>query len=214
MKSFGIDLHEQSIDQLSLPHKTSNSEVEDHFWKLCPIRLRPETHEIWIDNDIVIRERIPEVDDFLTKETTIISQAWGREKYGRFDAIVPKTEPWTCCAGFFGIPPHFDFQAKALELCNGYPLQGFDEQGLVASIVTSTENWIPIQSWNLRQEGWWEPVHELTRATHFIRLNTGTNSAWEKHKILTHPEPKISNPKMWKYRKSDEIKKGTMSDGR
>lgn len=201
LKSFGIPLHEQTADQIELPHE-SIAGVADHFWKLCPVRLRPEAHEVWVDNDIVIRERIPEVDSFLTQNTAMISQAWGREKYGRFDPIVPKTEPWTCCAGFFGLPPHFPFKEKCLDLCDGEPLQGFDEQGMVASIVTSTENWIPIQSWHLRQEGWWEPIREITKSTHFIRLNTGTNSAWETHKLLTHPEPKIAHYSKWMYNKT------------
>ena len=206
---FGIPLHEQTKEQISIPYLES-SDVSNHFWKLCPTRLRKESHEIWIDNDIIIRERIPEIDQFLNSNSPIISRTWGEQQYGRFDDMIEKEE-WSSCAGFFGLPPHFDLEKRALEICQGMPLQGFDEQGMITYIVSEEENWIPVNSWHIHQEGWWKPVKKIPPGTHFIRLNTGTNSAWETHKLFTHPEPKMTNVKKWMYRRSDEIKKGTIS---
>jgi hypothetical protein len=205
LKSFGIDLYEQKEEDLKIPHKFNKAKkVNNHCWKLCPTRLRPDGHELWIDNDIVIMDRIPEVDDWLTKDVPIISTSYGQEQYGRFRPMNNN-----CCAGFFGLPPNFDFQTKLLESCNG-PLDGFDEQGLVVSIVTREEGWIPIHTWNLNQTGWFARFTMECPGYHFIRLNTGTNSAWEHYKILSSPDPKICNSSEWMYNDNHKQKKGTV----
>jgi hypothetical protein len=185
-----------SIMSYEIPHKFNKpKKINNHCWKLCPTRLRPDSHELWIDNDVIIRDRIPEIDDWLSKNVPIISTTHSQEMYGRFRPDVSN-----CCAGFFGLPPNFDFQTKLLEGCDGTPLDGFDEQGLVVSIVTKEKDWIPIHTWNLNQTGWFAKFTMECPGYHFIRLNTGTNSAWESYKILSLPDPKICNSSKWKYR--------------
>ena len=208
LRSFGIDLYEQKEEELDIPHNFLRPEsVSNHAWKLCPTRLRPESHELWIDNDAIITDRIPEIDKWLNKDVPIISTAFGREHYGRFDPKIDNDV--ACCAGLFGLPPHFGFKEKLLQGCGGVPLEAFDEQGLVVSIVINEEGWIPISASNFNQVGWFRTL-KPHRGYHFIRLNTGTNSAWEDYKLMTSPDPKICNSKKWQYKHAHLQKKGTM----
>ncbi len=209
LRSFGIDLYEQRKAALDIPHNFLRPEsVSNHAWKLCPTRLRPEAHELWIDNDVVIVDRIPEIDEWLNKDVPIISTAYGREHYGRFDSKI--NTDITCCAGLFGLPPHFGFKEKILQECDGMPLEGFDEQGLVVYLVTTSEGWIHIQPHIFNQVGWFNKFVFKHMGYHFIRLNTGTNSAWENYKMITSPDPKICKSKHWMYRLAHIQKKGTV----
>lgn len=77
-------------------------------WKLSPPRLDKESYELFIDNDVVIRERLPQIDEWLTSSKGIISEGQGRKRmYGCFDSFIP--EQIHVCAGVFGLPPFFDF---------------------------------------------------------------------------------------------------------
>ena len=208
LRSFGIDLYEQKEEELNIPHNFLRpEEVCNHTWKLCPTRLKQEAHELWIDNDAIITDRIPEIDEWLNKSVPIISTSFGREHYGRFDSKIDNDI--ACCAGLFGLPPHFGFKEKLLQGCGDIPLEAFDEQGLVVSIVTNEEGWIPISTSNFNQVGWFRPL-EIRLGCHFIRLNTGTNSAWECYKLMTSPDPKICNSNKWQYKQVHLQKKGTM----
>lgn len=212
LKSFGVDLYEQKHEEIGVPfefNRKTTDNVSNHAWKLCPLRLRPNSHEIWIDNDIILWNRIPEIDEFLNNDKPIVSQTWSRELYGQFDCDVP--DSCSICAGFFGLPPNFPFKEK-IDNANKFkmPLSGFDEQGMIAYIITSNENgWIGIEPYHLNQLGWWDCVKEMPLGAHFIRLNTGTNSGWETYKILYHPSPKIINNKHWEYRDHHIKVKGT-----
>ena len=42
------------------------------LWKLCPPRLRMMSHEIIMDNDVVIWKRPPEIDEFLESSKVFI----------------------------------------------------------------------------------------------------------------------------------------------
>lgn len=216
LKSFNIKLYEQKEENLKIPHKFLEQEkIYNHFWKLCPIRIRPQAHELWIDNDIIITDRIPEIDEWLTKDACIISTSYGGNNYGRFKSSVKTNmgDKLTYCAGLFGLPPNFNFEEKIIQKCKGVPLEGFDEQGVVASIVTESKELIPIDANNLHQTGWWKINYPWISGYHFIRLNTSTNSAWERYKMLTSPDPKINNIKNWMYH-CNNTKKGTKTQQR
>lgn len=110
-------------------------------WKLCPPRLRPDSHELWLDNDLVICKRIEEIDRWLAGNKAIITEGLGRRRmFGLYDEhISPELR---LCAGLFGLPPHFDFAAairSRIDVMEGKPLGGYDEQGLTASVVTSMD---------------------------------------------------------------------------
>jgi len=214
LRGFGIDLYDQKFEEIGVPFeftiKTTDN-VSNHAWKLCPLRLRPESHEIWMDNDIILWDRIPEIDEFINDDKKpIVSQTWSRELYGQFDCDIP--DGCSICAGFFGLPPSFPFKEKIYDSIKlKMPLSGFDEQGMIAYIITNNENgWIGIRPHYLNQLGWWEYIQELPLGGHFIRLNTGTNSGWEMYKLLYHPSPKIINNQHWEYRDQHIKKRGTL----
>lgn len=217
LKSLRVDLYEQKPENIGVPYefnKDTTKSVSNHAWKLCPLRLRHEAHEIWIDNDIILWERIPEIDQFLSQNIPIVSQTWSRELYGAFDSDVP--EGFSICAGFFGLPPHYPFREKiAVLLFERRPLSGYDEQGMMASMIVNNEDgWIGIEPYNLNQLGWWEYYKVFPKGGHFIRLNTGTNSGWETYKLLYHPAPKVVNNERWEYREGHLKRRGTPNQRR
>ena len=153
-------------------------------WKLCPPRLRPDAHELWIDNDIIIRERLPTVDAWLASDKAIISQGRYRA-YGAFDDVIGDC---TLCAGFFGLPPGFDFKTPLLAACHtlGRPFGHYDEQGAVVSIVEKLGYYMVPDAELTMVKSLPEP---LSPGLHFIGVNrTGLHEAWElyKQRILTH----------------------------
>lgn len=212
IKEFGVDLYEQIPENIGVPYhfdETTASTVVNHAWKLCPLRLRPDAHEIWVDNDIIIWQRIPEIEQFLEDAyLPIVSQTWSRELYGSFDSEVP--HGYSICAGFFGLPPHYPFKQKIDSLlADKGPLKNYDEQGMIASmIVNNKDGWIGIHPFHLNQLGWWDRIEKLPMGGHFIRLNTGTNMGWESYKMMTHPSPKIVNADNWEYKERHLLERG------
>jgi hypothetical protein len=130
----------------ALPAKLVNQEIEEYAgehpqgvaWKLRPPRLSPNCHEMFIDNDLIITERLPEIDQWLNANNTLGLEAEARH-YGSFSNKVPKH--YRINSGLFGLPPGFDM-AHYLTLWgkweNNCPNQSvtWNEQGLVANTIT------------------------------------------------------------------------------
>jgi hypothetical protein len=151
-------------------------------WKLCPPRLEINSHELWIDNDIIISGRIKEIDKWLDGDYCLVSE--GRHRlYGIFEKdIKPDLK---ICAGLFGLPPSFDFAAKIYTNCKkelkGIPLGHYDEQGLVASIITNSQHEIvPFSSLSIVERKEKLPVG--VPAFHFVGANrTESHSGWSQY---------------------------------
>ena len=156
-------------------------------WKLAPPRLRIESHELWIDNDIVILERIPEIDQWLQEETSIISEGLGQH-YGSFKSLMGNLK---MCAGFFGLPPKFDFESKISELQKDKELGGFDEQGLVAYVVSQIGGFITVPKETLKiVEDHHEFPSEKKKGYHFVGANRKNwHRGWKS--FLDMDSPKI-----------------------
>ncbi len=108
-------------------------------WKLYPPRLVIDRHELAIDNDIVLNEKIKEIDDFFENDCTLLLEGDSRT-YGRFEKHIPPA--FQINSGIYGMPPKFDFK-KYVKFYSGTEWQKnalyehdksetFDEQGLVA----------------------------------------------------------------------------------
>ena len=135
LEEIGVPLYKQTYDDCVrfAPHGVA--------WKLYPARLRPDGHEIIIDNDIIIKDKIPQIDEFFSSDSTLVYEA-SKPMYGQLDKFVPKTP---CVnSGIYGMPPGFDFDRKMNfyidqikdweNNCN----QGrytWDEQGMVAACM-------------------------------------------------------------------------------
>lgn len=77
-------------------------------WKLYPGRLDLARHELFIDNDLIIEQRIEAIDRFFEEDMTVLLEGETRN-YGRYEKHVP---PGYCInSGVFGVPPGFDIDA-------------------------------------------------------------------------------------------------------
>lgn len=142
--SLGVPLHEQHQSQMPL-QVVSPKEVgsrQGSGWKLCPPRLRPEAHELWLDNDIVICRRLDDIDHWLQSDATIVSEGLGR-LFGRYAPLIP--DHMRLCAGFFGVPPGYDLSALMSALATFQPLVEWDEQGLTCACLVAHPHCIVTQ---------------------------------------------------------------------
>lgn len=112
------------------------------MWKVCPARLRPEAHELVVDNDIVVLNKFPQIDEWLSCPDKALILEEPIRFYGRYDHLFPENGPFLN-SGFMGFPPDYDYGAAILENWknNGefMNLSQSDEQGL----LTYTLNQIP-----------------------------------------------------------------------
>lgn len=195
IKSLGVDV----LDQSTFPKKF---EVKDAFWKLVPFRLRPEGYEIFIDNDLVIWDKIPEVDQFLDSKATLIYQGmWG--KHGVYNLPVE----FNVNSGIFGVPPNFDLEKHVLDSWKDPYLEledktiefdRFSEQGLVGTALLKNESYIVIPQCRI-------PIletyfsYELHRKNlnakgfHFVGSNTKYNSCFYRFLIEMSQRDKQQN---------------------
>jgi hypothetical protein len=129
ISELGVDLLDQSKYLDSLKYHPHGKSVH---WKLYPPRLNLDSHEICMDNDIILWKRVPEIDYFLSsKDTCLIYQGINR-LYGSYDLNIPKLVRIN--SGIYGLPPNFDFRSKLKSIQKKWSNR-FDEQGIVASIL-------------------------------------------------------------------------------
>lgn len=174
----GVATHKQEASTVPCkltPPSDSEEEASGCGWKLAPPRLRPEAHELWIDNDLVIRRRIEEIDEWLASpDSGLISEGLGRCRvFGAFDRFVPTGIH--ACAGLFGLPPGFDFYRSILfymPYLDKGTLGGYDEQGLTAAIVLNMPKCIMVPNTQCRiWEDHMPPMSQLPAAIHFVAAN-------------------------------------------
>jgi hypothetical protein len=185
----GVQLHTQKETDLGYPLASVDllpgwkSSMPGWGWKLVPPRLRIDAHELWIDNDIVFRERLPSIDVWLKTNKAIISTGLQRA-YGIFEDSIKDETPY--CAGFFGLPPGLDFGERIKHYCQqlkGTPLGYYDEQGITVSVVLENNPVVvPLSELSI--------VKKLTKpypkAMHFIGVNrTANHEAWSQYKCYS-----------------------------
>jgi hypothetical protein len=152
--------------------------------------LRLGGHELWLDNDVVICERLQSIDRWLNEKCAIISEGLSRKRmYGEFDKFIrPGIH---ACAGLFGLPGGFDFAERLSHYMQfaTKPLGGYDEQGLTASIVTNANSWIlvPLSELHICEDHAEFP-QMLPPALHFVAANRKPWhrgwKAYQRRKIL------------------------------
>lgn len=141
IKELNVELYFQrdsdSLGFMPIPLKNS---VDGVHWKLYPPRLRKSSHEIFIDNDIVLHKRVPLIDDFLLQDFSLVYEGLYR-LLGNYDHHVPKG--YKINSGIFGIPPDYDFEdcLRKKISTNSQWKDKFDEQGLVASVLLDYKNY-------------------------------------------------------------------------
>ena len=129
---------ERDIDATVHHHISAGS-----FWKICPPRMRPNAHEIIIDNDIVFLRPLPEIEKFLSSSVPMTLED-SSVHMGFYEFMRDYDENITLNSGIIGLPPNYNFEKK---LCSVWdikrpsrPTNGGDEQGLITTILSKSDH--------------------------------------------------------------------------
>ena len=160
------------------------------MWKVCPARMRMETHEVVMDNDIVILKKFPQIDEWLktTGKSLILEEPI--RFYGRYDCLFGG-ESTFLNSGFMGFPPDYDYGAEIYNTWMQYGkymnISQADEQGLLMYTLNKLPNI------RIKKEQMIEVLHrefktQITphaEAYHFTQANRMPNHhAWGKYKEI------------------------------
>lgn len=167
-----VEMIDQNKFKNSLPYLPKGP-----TWKLYPQRLNIKSHEIVIDNDLILFKRSPTIDKFLESDDLFICTSAYRRFYGQYRNIVP--ENMVINSGLFGMPPNYDLQNKIKEFIVKFPSEGWvdhcDDEGVLAYLMSNC-NFMHI------------PMHEIAvcnpsvdfapyrignSGVHFVGLNQG-----------------------------------------
>jgi hypothetical protein len=161
------------------------------LWKVCPPRLRMESHEIVMDNDIVLLKKFPQIDEFLAATDKALILEEPIRFYGRYDCLFSADDAFLN-SGFMGFPPNFDFGMEIFKVWEKHGrymnLTQADEQGL----LTYSLNQIP--SVRVKKEQMVEVLHRDFKTTitgredgiHFTQANRIPNHhSWQKYKEIS-----------------------------
>lgn len=153
------------------------NDLNEPFWKLIPFRIDKNVHEIFIDNDLVIYEKIEEIEEFLNSQNKIICSESLKRCYGSLQNEV-KEETYIN-TGFFGLPPHFEFENKINYIIKKFDLNNarnvFNEQGCLAYIFEK-ENLKIINKEKISI--CFEKVIKGKKGMHFVGINRLDNGVY------------------------------------
>lgn len=105
-------------------------------WKYYPPRLRLDSHELFIDNDLIFLKRSGYIDEFLRSDSTLYNEDIGRG-FAEFEGLIQREASWHklgANGGLFGFPPGYDIRSKLLGICGGWR-HYLSEQGLTAYLT-------------------------------------------------------------------------------
>ncbi len=128
-----IDDYAQSPRRPDGSYEWNGNHCGGTLWKVCPPRMRMESHEIVMDNDIVLLRAFPQIEQFLADVKVLILEEPIRF-YGRYNECFMAGGPYLN-SGFMGFPPGYDFGAAIRKNWEEYGrhtgLSQADEQGLL-----------------------------------------------------------------------------------
>lgn len=156
----------------------------DTFWKFFPPRIRRESHELILDNDVVIYKSNL-IERFLRSEELMVSQSH-KHFYGRFHSVL---EPGILVnTGFIGLPPGYDLQQKLSMVLKLYPFlyltDHCDDQGAFICACRKQLKLVPMEELYVCNPRTDFAAYRLgTCGTHFAGLNLGSSQYWEQYKL-------------------------------
>lgn len=161
------------------------------MWKSCPPRLRMESHEIVMDNDIVMLKKFPQIDDWLKYDDKALILEEPIRFYGRYDSLFPDNPPFLN-SGFMGFPPGYDFGAAVFKAWtdNGrlMNISQADEQGLLVYTLSRLPS-VRIRADQMIEILGRDYNHKVTGGEygiHFTQANRmPSHRAWIQYKQLT-----------------------------
>lgn len=173
----------QTHDCCKIPVKP----ISTNAWKLFPPRLRINSYEIFIDNDLIIYDRIPEIDKFLESNRPICYGCYDSRPlpYGIFSKEIKyfRKDNFILNSGFFGVFPHYDFENEIIYYLNKLEVKSwgyFDEQGLVALCLLNKN---PIVIDHDYISNCWQEYKSGKYGCHFAGHNYENLSNWKRHKL-------------------------------
>lgn len=144
-------------------------------WKLYPPRIDINRHELSVDNDLILNQKIDEIENFFTSDSTLLLEDNSRT-YGRFESHVPLG--FQINSGLYGMPPGFDlepyikFYAGKEWQKNAFAQydssETFDEQGLIALALLNYTRYVIISNKSITN---CENQLNIGQGCHFIGLN-------------------------------------------
>lgn len=160
------------------------------MWKVCPARMRMETHEIVMDNDIVLLKKFPQIDEFLSSSDKTLILEEPIRFYGRYDCLFG-SESTYLNSGFMGFPPGYDYGAEIYNTWVQYGkytnISQADEQGLLMYALSR------MPSVRIKKEQMVEVLHRDYKTAitgneegiHFTQANRIPNHlSWQKYQKI------------------------------
>lgn len=113
-------------------------------WVLYPPRLRIESHEIIMDNDLILFKKLPLIEEFLKSDDLfLITQGRGFGAYGAFTDILANHRP-QLNSGLVALPPGFDYQKELEKIIKttkfGEWTYHLDSQGIISVCLLAQKN--------------------------------------------------------------------------
>ena len=168
----------QTHDCCNIPIKPFASNA----WKLFPPRLKIDSHELFIDNDLVIYRRVPEIDEFLVSNRPLCYGTKSDEKslppYGVFENGLSN---FRMNSGIFGVWPGYDFESDILFHLKTSRITKwgvFDEQGLVATCLLHKN---PIIVTTQQITNCWKTYIQGQNGCHFCGHNFCEKESWKNY---------------------------------
>lgn len=160
------------------------------MWKVCPPRLRMETHEIVMDNDVVLLKALPQIDQWLARTDTVLLLEEPIRFYGRYDCLFGPNPPYFN-SGLMGYPPGYDFGAAIFanwEKHGRYMnISQSDEQGLLTYSLSrqSSIRIHPNQIVEVLRSDYKTELTGRETGIHFTQANRCPNHhSWKKYQEL------------------------------
>lgn len=126
-----------AADTGSLPLAPKNT-----GWKFYPPRLRMQSHEVYIDSDLVLLARGSHINKFFSSNKAFANRGINTSLGSNTLDMIKKNIPMQPInAGIFGFPPNYDITDAIIEKSNNWD-NWFDEQGLTARLVMMTDHYV------------------------------------------------------------------------
>jgi len=164
------------IKELEISPKSSNP-----CWKLYPPRIDIDRHEIFVDNDLILYNSMPILNEFLQLNDLIFCTEALAKNYGAFNSLI--NYPWNLNTGFFGIPPKFDFKGKINSVLNSNIIEKWqdhlDEQGLVSYVFINNICRLNIIKLTDIYICYGQTAYKMgIYGQHFVGINRGHSKHW------------------------------------
>ena len=160
------------------------------MWKVCPARMRMETHEIVMDNDVILLKKFPQIDEFLACDNKNLILEEPIRFYGRYDCLFGPDPPYLN-SGFMGFYPGYDFGSAIFNTWVTHGryenLSQSDEQALL-TYSTSQEPNIRVHAAQMKEVLHRDFKTEITgreEGIHFTQSNRIPNHhSWAKYQEI------------------------------